>query len=197
MRLRGWQVQAALPADLVARAGGGRYVADRMPPLPPLLSSRRAFTMLEICVVMFLAMLLMATALPSLSGQLSEGRLQKTFDRFDQLVTEAQRRSVTESKPYVLTWGRGGLRLFPADWDDDQRRKAGPVASLDEDDNGKLVIDRSASLAPGGQPPAEWTFWPSGNCEPVSVRYQGPSGEWQADYNPLSARGTVNRFMVR
>jgi hypothetical protein len=40
------------------------------------------------------------------------------------------------------------------------------------------------------KPPAEWTFWPNGVCEPVVVSYKGPAGRWQARFDPLTAHGT-------
>ena len=42
-----------------------------------------------------------------------------------------------------------------------------------------------------------WTFWPTGNCEPVGIRYEGPSGKWEAVYNPLSAKADLHTFIAR
>ena len=78
-----------------------------------------------------LAVLLMAVALPSLAGQLSRQRLQGTFDRFDSLVGEARKHSVTDGKPYVLVWKKGGVYLYPADLSNEDRRKNGAMAYAD------------------------------------------------------------------
>lgn len=158
---------------------------------------QRGFTLLEICVVMFLAMMLMALAVPSLTGVLSERRLQGSFDRFDSMVIEAQRRSITEGRPFVLSWGKNGtVRLYPAEWSDEQRRKRGPlVSAVPTAADGRPTIKR-ASLSPGAAA-SEWMFWPTGTCEPAIIHSQGPAGEWQAAYNPLSARAKMQLFVSR
>lgn len=158
---------------------------------------RRGFTLLEVCIVMFLALMLMALAVPSLTGALAERRLQGSFDRFDALVIEAQKRSIAEGQPYVLSWSRNGaVRLFPADWNATQRRKRGPLATVEPTaSDGRCDLKR-ASLSPTAPAP-EWTFWPTGTCEPAVVRCQSPAGEWQAAYNPLSARAKMQIFLSR
>ena len=54
---------------------------------------------------------------------------------------------------------------------------------------------RGASLAT--DPASVWTFWPTGNCEPVNIRYEGPAGQWEAVYNPLSATANLHTFIAR
>lgn len=163
----------------------------------PLIATRDAFTLLEICIVLALAVLLVSIAMPSLAGQMGRKRLQNTFDRFDTLVGEARQRSATERKPYVLVWKKGGVALYPADLNAEERRKAGPAALADFSGAGSGVcsIVRGASLS--AKPAPEWTFWPTGNCEPVTVRYEGPEGTWETAYSGLSGVGTVNTFLVR
>ena len=163
----------------------------------PRRSPRHGFTLLELCIVMALAVLLMAVAIPSLSGQLARKRLQDSFDRFDSLVGEARRHSVTEGKPYVLVWRKGGVFIYPGDLSDEDRRKGGPTASVDfsRAADGECSIVRGASLT--AKPAPEWTFWPTGNCEPVLVRYEGPAGTWEAAYSGLSGQGTFNSFLAR
>ena len=159
-------------------------------------AARRGFTLIEMCVAIFIALLLMAVALPSLTGQMGRQRLQQAFDRFDALVTEAQKRSVGEGKAYLLVWDdQGAVRLYPADWSAKERR-AGPVAALIPPRGSETyTLGRDAALT--RSPAASWIFWPSGNCEPVNVRYESPAGTWTADYNPLSAHGTFTRFIAR
>ncbi len=160
------------------------------------IASRRGFTLIEICVAISIALLLMAVALPSVTGQMGRQRLQQAFDRFDGLVTQAQRRSVQDGKAYLLVWDdEGAVRLYPADWTAKERR-AGPIAALMPTAGREhYTLDRQSSLSRA--PSASWIFWPSGNCEPVNVDFQGPNGTWTAQYNPLSARGTLTRFIVR
>ena len=167
--------------------------------MPPLRSNpcRRAFTLLEIVLVMFLLMMLLSVGLPSMRGQLARHKLQGAFDRFDTLVVEAQKRSVTDGEPYVLVWQKGGaIRLYPVAWNADQRRTRDAAAAwLPEGSDERYTLVRAGALV--DHPAAEWTFWPSGNCEPVAVKYQGNGGTWEAAYNPLSARSTFQSFLAR
>ena len=158
---------------------------------------RRGFTLLEICIVLALAMLLLAVAIPSLRGQLARRHLQDTFERFDLLVGEARRHSVAEGKPFVLVWGKGGVSLYAADQSEEDRKKSGPsgFADFSGPANETCELRRASSLA--AQPAPVWTFWPTGNCEPVSVRYEGAAGTWEAAYNGLSGQGTFSTFLAR
>ena len=169
-------------------------------PFPP--RRQRAFTLIEIIIVVFLIVLMLGVAVPSFSGQMANHHLQKSFDRFDALVTEAQKRSVAERRPYALVWARdGSVGLYPADLPAADRKKQGPAVVLPAADSPSLregerySLVRDASLS--DHPAEVWTFWPTGNCEPVGVRYQGPHGHWEAIYNPLSVRATFNSFIAQ
>ena len=141
--------------------------------------------------------MLISIALPSMTGQLARRRLQEASDRLDDLATRARERAVSEHRPYLLVWEKGGsIALYPADANAVARNKAGPVSALTPTaSNEHYTLLRNASLTT--QPSAEWIFWPTGNCEPVSVRYQSSAGEWEAAYNPLSGRGTFTRFIAQ
>ena len=166
--------------------------------MPPTRPDRRcAFTLLEIVLAMCIVMVLLGVGLPSMRGQLARHKLQSAFDRFDTLAVEAQKRSVTDGEPYVLVWQKdGAIRLYPVAWNAEQRRRREAAAAwLPEGSGERYTLVRADALTP--QPAAEWTFWPSGNCEPVTVKYQGSGGTWEAAYNPLSARGAFKSFLAR
>ncbi len=158
---------------------------------------RWGFTLIEMCVVLFLAMLLMSVAIPSLSGQLARRRLQEASDRLDALADRAREHSVSEARPYVLLWEKNGsIMLYPADATQAERNKSGPVSALTPTgSNEHYTLLRSASLT--ANPAAEWIFWPTGNCEPVNVHYQSSAGEWEASYSPLTGRGAFTKFIAR
>ncbi len=172
-----------------------------MPSALDLPRRQRAFTLLEITIVIFLILLLLGIAMPSMSGQLSRQRLQGTFDRFDTLALTAQKRSVAEKRPYTLVWTRDGtVQVYPANLPADERKKHGPTAALvpagpTTARTEHYALARTAALA--ADPAGVWTFWPSGNCEPVDVRYEGPAGRWEAVYNPLSAKADLKTFLAR
>ncbi len=182
-------------ARLVASLACFRYIAG----MPPTRSRdfRRAFTLLEIVLVLALLVMILSVGVPSLRGQLSRKRLQDSFSRFDTLAIEAQKRSVNDHESYVLAWQKdGSIRVYPVAWDAAQRRTREPAAVwVPNGSDERYTLVRADALT--DHPSAEWTFWPSGNCEPVTVKYQGSAGTWEARYNALSARGTLLTFLAR
>lgn len=145
------------------------------------------FTLLEICIALIIAAMLVALATPSIASLLAERRLKQSFERFDTMVTEARRLSITERRAYTLVWMKDGIALTPAG------EAAGPAAGggaahfeFARDESFRLR--RPAALSPDAF--AEWTFWPSGICEPAQIAFQGRAGKWLVQYDPLTTRGT-------
>ena len=153
--------------------------------------------MIELVITLCLIVLIMGIGLPSLTGQSHMRRLQAAFDRFDAFVVKAQQQSARDGKPYVLSWtSKGAIRLLAAETFDDDGKKIGTVATFLPESGGEhFTLVRGASLVP--EPDSRWTFWPTGNCEPVRVRYESPTGTWVVAYNPLSGRGTINEMIAR
>ena len=73
----------------------------------------RAFTLIEIAISVFILMLLMMLAVPSLNGVLADRRLHRTYDEFNQLAQQAQQLSMEQRRPYLLIWQRGQI-IFAA-----------------------------------------------------------------------------------
>ena len=142
------------------------------------------FTLLEICFAIVIGLLLLGVAIPSITGLLDEQKLTKTFEDFDQLAREAQRRSVSERRAYVLRWDEEGVTVEPFEPGEDDA--AGEVSRFALEDGAEMTLERPAALEK--EPLKEWVFWRSGTCEPVVVGYAGPVGSWLARYNPLTAR---------
>ena len=80
---------------------------------------------------MAIAVLLMGLAVPSLTGQVARRKLQESYDRLNGLVSQARERSMREGKPYLLAWNKEGVvSLYPADLNNDERKKQGATATL-------------------------------------------------------------------
>ena len=138
-------------------------------------------------------MLLLLLAVPSLSGVISDRRLKQSLDSFNQLVRQAQERSVTERRAYLIVWGKSSVVLKPEIFTKDEEEKATAVLRLPK--GSWIKISLPAALI--GKPPAEWIFWPSGTCEPASVQFRGPAGTWTADYSPLTAQPELTQYAAR
>ena len=153
----------------------------------------RAFTLIEIALSIFILMLLLLLAVPSLSGVIANRRLKQSLDGFNQLVRQAQERSVTERRPYLLAWGKDSILLRPEVSTEDEDAK--PTAVFRPGKGTSLRLSLPVALT--GKHPAEWIFWPSGNCEPAIVQFRGPAGVWTANYSPLTAQPELTQYAAR
>ena len=153
----------------------------------------RAFTLIEIALSIFILMLLLMLAVPSLTGVIANRRLKQSLDSFNQLVHQAQERSVTERRAYLIVWGKSSVLLRPEFFTKDEEEKATSVFRLPK--GSWLKVSLPAALT--DNPPAEWIFWPSGTCEPARVQFKGPAGTWTADYSPLTAQPELTQYAAR
>jgi len=153
----------------------------------------RAFTLIEIVLAVFILMLLLALAVPSLNGVLANKRLKRSLDGFNNLVRQAQERSVTERRPYLIVWSKKNVVVRPEAFAKDEEAKATAEFQLDRGD--ALTLSLPAALTK--KHPAEWIFWASGICEPATVKFKGPAGSWMADYSPLTARPELTNYAAR
>jgi hypothetical protein len=132
-------------------------------------------------------------AVPSLSGVIANRRLKQSLDSFNQLVRQAQERSVTERRAYLIVWGKNSVLLRPEVFAEDEEKKPTTVLGLPK--GSWIRISLPAALL--GKPPAEWIFWPSGTCEPATVQFKGPAGVWTASYSPLTAQPELTQYAAR
>ena len=142
--------------------------------------------MLEICIAVFVAVMLVMVALPTISGLARDRQAEEVFNEFHRLIREARRRSLEERQPYIILWTENGVVA----------RRDGANDS-GENIVGEFVLQKGESLtlelpaAMKKNPEWIWTFWPSGVCEPAVVRFASGKAGWTAVYNPFTAEATV------
>jgi type II secretory pathway pseudopilin PulG len=153
----------------------------------------RAFTLIEIALSIFILLLILVLAVPSLSGVIANRRLKQSLDSFNHLVQQAQERSVTERRAYLIAWGKNSVVLRPETFAEGEEEK--PTAVLGLSKGSWIRVSLPAALT--DKPPAEWIFWPSGTCEPATVQFRGPAGAWTANYSPLTAQAEVTQYAAR
>ena len=88
----------------------------------------RAFTLIEIIIAVAILTVLLLMAVPSLSGVLADRRLRASLDGFNNLVRQAQERSVAERRAYLIVWGDKDVIVQPEAFAKDEEKKA--VATL-------------------------------------------------------------------
>jgi prepilin-type N-terminal cleavage/methylation domain-containing protein len=153
----------------------------------------RGFTLIEIALSIFILLLLLVLAVPSFSGVIANRRLKQSLDEFNNLVRQAQERSVSERRPYLIVWGKNNVVVQPEVFAENEETT--PKAEFRPSRGSTLKLSLPVALAE--KYPAEWIFWPSGTCEPATVRFQGPAGSWTANYSPLTARPEITTYAVR
>ena len=151
------------------------------------------FTLIEITISVFILLLLVLLAVPSLNGVLADRRLQRSLQAMNQLVLEAQERSVTDRRPYLIVWQKDTIVLRPEAFR--KGEEEAPVTTLRL--SGGDAFQLSLPNALEDTPPAEWIFWPSGTCEPAVVRFKGNDGAWTANYSALTARPQLVTYATR
>ena len=149
--------------------------------------------MIEIVLAVFILMLLLLLAVPSVSGVLADKRLRHSLDGFNNLVHQAQERSVTERRPYLIVWNKNSVSLRPEVLAKGEELKPTAEFTLGGEDTLKITL--TAALMKNPAP--EWIFWPSGACEPATVQFKGAAGSWTANYAALTAHPELVNYAAR
>jgi type II secretory pathway pseudopilin PulG len=153
----------------------------------------RGFTLIEIVLAISILMLLLLLAVPSLHGVFTNRRLKSSLDGFNNLVREAQQRTVSERRPYLIVWRKDDVILRPETFAKGERVK--PTAQFQLVRAEVLKLSLPAALTK--KYPAEWIFWPSGICEPAAVQFNGPAGSWTVNYSPLAVQPELTDYAAR
>ena len=154
---------------------------------------REGFTLIEIVISISILVLLLLLALPSVSGVIANRRLKRTLDAMNEIVRTAQERSVTERRTYIIEWQKRMIVVhpeWPREGDPD-----GPTMTLALEKGYAYTLRMPAALEKG--PFAQWIFWPSGTCEPATVKFKGPPGSWEVNYAPLTARPQIASYVTK
>jgi len=153
----------------------------------------RGFTLIEIALGIFILLLLLMLAMPSFSGVIANRRLKQSLDDFNNLVRQAQEFSVAERRPYLIVWSKNNISVRPEVFAEGEEAKS----TAEFRPSRGSTVRLSLPVALQEKYPAEWIFWPSGTCEPATVRFQGPAGSWTANYSPLTVRPEITNYAVR
>ena len=153
----------------------------------------RAFTLIEIIIAVAILAVVLLMAVPSLSGVLADRRLRASLDSFNNLVRQAQERSVAEHRAYLIVWGDKDVVVQPETFAKDEEKKAVATFSLERGTVLTLTLPAALISKPAGQ----WIFWPTGTCEPASVRFAGRAGTWTANYSPLTGHAELANYAAK
>jgi prepilin-type N-terminal cleavage/methylation domain-containing protein len=153
----------------------------------------RAFTLIEIVISIFILLLVLTLAVPSLTGVLADRRLRRSLDEFNNLVYQARERSVSEHRAYLVVVNTKTIEVRPEVFVKGDEPASAATLQLARTDGVKLTLPAALTK----DPPAEWIFWPSGTCEPAVVQFISRNGTWTANYSALSARPQLTKYAAR
>jgi type II secretory pathway pseudopilin PulG len=151
------------------------------------------FTLIEIVIAVFITLLLLGLAVPSLNGVLADRRLHRSLDRFNDLVRQAHERSLAERRAYLIVVDDRGASLQPVAFLKNEEHKAIDTVQVASGETWRM--DLPAALIKNA--PAQWIFWESGACEPARISFAGADGRWVAEYSPLSALAQIISYVPR
>ena len=149
--------------------------------------------MIEMVIAVVILLVILMLAVPSVTGVMSERALRRSLDDMNRLVMQAQERSISEGRSYLIVWRDKQFVLRPEGFRKGEDRRA--VSSLKWQKKDAFTLSFPAAI--DEEPPSEWVFWPSGNCEPALVTYRGPNGTWKAKYSALTARPELTNYATR
>ena len=165
--------------------------------------SRRAFTLMEMMIVLAVIGLVFAGSIVGLSGLSDEAILKKPWDKLRPMAKQAWMRALSEQRAYQIRFYANKFVLEPrqaintddrkmlAAADVQQGRGSG-VETVDLDPEAHFVVEirrwgqrewvkleKDMSVA--------WVFEQSGLLEPLSVRFSTETGTIGGQFDPLSA----------
>ena len=73
----------------------------------------KGFTLTELAIAIFVMLIIMMLAVPSLNGVMADRRLRRSLDDFNSIVRQAQERSIAERRSYLIIWHDGKVGLRP------------------------------------------------------------------------------------
>lgn len=153
----------------------------------------RGFTLVELIIAVAILAVILMMAYPAMEGVIADRKLRTSLDEFNNLVRQAQERSVKEHRPYLVVWGDKDVTVQPEAFSRDEEKK--PVATFVLEQGSALTLTLPASLR--SKPAPEWIFWPTGTCEPATVKFDGRAGTWTANYAPLTGHGELANYAAR
>ena len=146
----------------------------------PGANARRAYTLLEILLVLALIALLMGAAVPLVSGFSREQKLRDVMRELLVMAKTARTDAMTTGRPSEVIFGKKAFALRRSD-----EKEPGLTSSLPSGMAYTLrAFGSEKSLKPDGQ---RWVFQPSGLCEPITVRVVDGEAWMEVLFDPLTA----------
>jgi type II secretory pathway pseudopilin PulG len=157
-----------------------------------LSRAHAGFTLFEICLALFIVVLILAVAIPATSGLLTEQNLRGEVRELVLFAKTARRQAIQEQRPYQITFSPAGFILEPIA-PTETEKTAPETAAPFEPLVYTLPTGTALTLQRWGdkewiKPKEErWIFQGTGLTEPLSFHFQRGESWIEIDLNPLTA----------
>ena len=149
----------------------------------------RGFTILEVCVALAIAMLMLGAATIGISGVQREHGLRRTASTIETAARESLLRAVAEHHAVFIELGEQELRAAST--------KLGTPADS-RALNGLLEVRRYGEKVFRKPRHAEtWEFSADGVCEPLELRITSATGTVELNFDPLTGCARRKSIMVK
>jgi prepilin-type N-terminal cleavage/methylation domain-containing protein len=146
--------------------------------------ARNGFTLLEVCIVLFIVGVLFAVSVPPAAHLFDEEKLRKPIRELQTFARTARRNAMMENRPYEVLLLNGSYLLRPVDEKKDANN-AEQTYNLPSDVT--FAIKRLGERGFLKQTDGTWLFGPDGICEPMNFIFQR-KGDWvRFQVDPLTA----------
>jgi type II secretory pathway pseudopilin PulG len=147
-------------------------------------SPKVGFTILEVCVVLFIVAVLFVVAVPPAAHLLDEEQLQRPIRELQDFARTARRDAMMENRPYEVLLLNDSYVIRPVD---EKNGSAKPIQTYDLPSGVTFAIKRLGDRAFLKKTDASWYFGPNGLCEPMNFIFER-NGDWvKLQVDPLTA----------
>ena len=128
------------------------------------MRARAAFTLIEVCIAMTIAMLILGVAVLGISGVQDEQKLRESASQIESTARDSLLKAVAEHRPVQIDIA-GGIQ------------GAGGTVEV------RRYGEKSFRKPDAGE---FWEFSPTGICEPIELRVTSSSGVIEMGFDPLT-----------
>ena len=159
---------------------------------PPSRTSA-AFTLLEICFVLFIVAVLFAVAAPPVAKQFQEEQIRKPVRELQTFAKTARRLAMEQNRAYVILLLNTGYLLEPVEKKDTDKESL----RYDLPNHVTFEIQRPSDRALQRLADARWVFTPNGLCEPITFFFQRDQDWVRFRIDALTARMENEESFIR
>jgi len=143
------------------------------------------FTILEVCVVLFILAVIFVVAVPPTAHLLDEEKLQRPIRELQSFARTARRDAMLEGRPYEVLLLNDSYLLRPVS--ENTGETEARILSYELPVDVTFAIKRLSDRDFARHADARWIFSPNGLCEPLTFRFERGSDWIRFRVDPLTA----------